>query len=358
MNIFIRTDASVEIGAGHVMRCLVLAEDLRKRNVNVSFVCRNFPGHLFDFIEEKGFAVFRLPAPENETSPDNHLDWVEGNWKTDVHQTIELLRTQSNIDWFIIDHYAIDEKWENTIRPFVNKIMVIDDLANRYHDCDLLLDQNLYRNMEERYIKLIPKHATALLGIKYLLLRQEFRDLKDIKERSGIVKRILVSFGGSDPTNETMKTLKTLDTVNRPDITVDVVVGFSNQNYSSIKQFCDKKSYIILHCQINYLAELMAKADLAIGAGGSTTWERCYVGLPTMTIETAENQSEILSYLSELGVVCHLGYSKVVTEEDIANNLQNAINSPIMIKKMIGASKCIMKDFEDCSVVKHLIKGE
>ncbi|MGP4038662.1 UDP-2,4-diacetamido-2,4,6-trideoxy-beta-L-altropyranose hydrolase [Gracilibacillus sp. D59] len=351
MNVLIRADASIDIGAGHVMRCLVLANDLRKRNVNVTFICRELPGHLIEYIQSNGFKVHSLPALQNE---ENHLNWLQNNWKVDVLQTIELLRQASNIDWFVIDHYAIDEKWEYIIRPFVNKIMVIDDLANRYHDCDLLLDQNLYRNMEERYLKLIPKHATALLGIKYLLLRQEFRDLKDIKERSDIVKRILVSFGGSDPTNETMKALKALDMMKRPDITVDVVIGFSDRNYSSIKQFCDKKPHIKLHSQINYLAELMAKADLAIGAGGSTTWERCYVGLPTITIETAENQSEILSYLSELGAISHLGHSEKVTEQDITNNLQNAINSPNMIKKMIGASKCIMKDFEDCSVVKHL----
>ncbi|MGJ9458019.1 UDP-2,4-diacetamido-2,4,6-trideoxy-beta-L-altropyranose hydrolase [Oceanobacillus sp. CF4.6] len=362
MNIFIRTDASTDIGTGHVMRCLVLAEDLRNKNVKVTFICRELPGDLIEHIENKGFPVISLPSPGN-SKPANedgisNENWLKLNWKTDALQTIDAISKQPTIDWLIIDHYEIDKKWERIVRPHVKKIMVIDDLANRSHDCDVLLDQNLYRNLEKRYEELISESTTTLLGPKYLLLRQEFRDLKYVQIEKGSVKRILISFGGSDPTNETMKAIKAIKIINQRDISVDVVIGFSNRNYSAIKKSCKKYSNIKIHYQIDYLAKLMTEADLAIGAGGSTTWERCYVGLPAITIETAENQSEILSYLSEIGVVCHLGVSEKVNEEDIASNLIKLINYPNMLRDMVNAAAFIMRDFNDCLVVERLLGGE
>lgn len=340
------------------MRCLVLAEDLRNKHVNVTFICREFPGNLIKNIEGHGFKVWSLPAPERSGDGTDYISWLQNNWRTDVQQTIEWIRKQSAIDWIIIDHYALDQQWEHTIKSFVKRIMVIDDLADRLHDCHLLLDQNLYRNMEERYLNLIPEDATALLGTKHLLLRQEFRNQRCVKKRSSTVNRILISFGGSDPTNETMKALKAIDIINRTDIVVDVVVGLSNQNYSAIRNLSEKMPQTKIHYQIDYLAELMAKADLAIGSGGSTTWERCFMGLPAVTIETAENQSEILSFLSELGVICHFGKSQDLHEEDMAVHLKKLISSPKRIKEMIEASEIIMKDYENCSVVKQLTKGE
>lgn len=358
MNICIRTDASVEIGTGHVMRCLVLAEDLRRNQCNVNFICREFPGNLIKNLEANGFKVWSLPVPESTCNGADFRRWLQNNWKTDAKQTIELLNKQPEIDWFIVDHYALDRQWEHIIKPRVKRLLVIDDLADRPHDCHMLMDQNLYRNMEGRYLKLVPEDATVLLGSKYLLLRQEFRNPGCVKNRGRTVNRILVSFGGSDPTNETMKALKAIYRLNRPNIAVDVVVGFSNQNYSVIKGLCEKMPQTKIHCQIDYLTELMAKADLAIGAGGSTTWERCYMGLPAITIETAENQSEILSFLSELGAVYHLGKSREVHEEDLAIHLQGLINSPKKMKEMMEASEFIMEEYEDCAVVKQMTKGE
>ncbi|WP_067724761.1 UDP-2,4-diacetamido-2,4,6-trideoxy-beta-L-altropyranose hydrolase [Oceanobacillus damuensis] len=359
MNIYIRTDASTDIGTGHVMRCLVLAEDLRKKNANVIFICRKLSGNLIEYIESKSFTVLTLPAPMSPNLDKDDINWLKINWKTDALHTIDSINKQPvDIDWLIIDHYAIDKKWERTVKPLVKKIMVIDDLANRPHDCDLLLDQNLYRNLEERYEKWIPSYTTALLGPTYLLLRQEFRDTQYIEEKNGIIKHLLISFGGSDPTNETMKAIKAIKLINQPEIAVDIVIGFSNRNYSAIKEYCKEIPNIKVHYQIDYLAELMAKADLAIGAGGSTTWERCYAGLPALTIETATNQSEILSYLSEIGAICHLGLSKEVTGQDIANNLIKLINHPNKLKDMVDASKLIMRDFKESLVVERLLGGE
>ncbi|MEC5424228.1 UDP-2,4-diacetamido-2,4,6-trideoxy-beta-L-altropyranose hydrolase [Virgibacillus sp. C22-A2] len=358
MNICIRTDSSVEIGSGHVMRCLVLAEDLRRNQCKVTFICRELPGNLIKNIEAHGFKVLSLSFPETAGEGGGLKGWLKSNWDTDAEQTIETLRDQQSINWFIVDHYALDRRWEHSIKPRVNSLMVIDDLADRPHDCDLLLDQNLYRDMKGRYQKLVPEHATVLTGPKYLLLRQEFRNRRHVKRSCSNVNRILISFGGSDPTNETMKALKAINSLKRPEIAVDVVVGYSNQSYPAIREFCKKMPQTDIHYQIDYLAELMAKADLAIGAGGSTTWERCYMGLPAVTVETAENQSEILSFLSELGAVYHLGKSREVQEDDLAIHLQRLLNSSKRFKDMRKATKFIMKDYEEYAVVKHLTKGE
>ncbi|WP_339227479.1 UDP-2,4-diacetamido-2,4,6-trideoxy-beta-L-altropyranose hydrolase [Oceanobacillus sp. FSL K6-2867] len=356
MNVSIRTDASADIGTGHVMRCLVLAEELRKKNVNVRFICRELSGNLIEYIKSKSFKVVSLSSPVHSNPEYNDLKWLQLNWEADALETIEAISNQPVSDWLIIDHYAFDKHWELTLRPMVKKIMVIDDLANRPHVCDLLLDQNLYKNLEKRYEKLIPSYTTRLLGPTYLLLRHEFRNIQYATKKKDIVKRILVSFGGSDPTNETMKAISAIKLMNRPDITVDIVIGFSNQNYSAIKKYCKDISNISIHYQIDYLAELMAKADLAIGAGGSTTWERCYARLPAITIETAANQSEILSYLSELGVVCHLGRSEEVTEQDIANSIMNIINNPEIRKEMMTASESVMQDFNERLIVDRLLE--
>ncbi|MFD2046675.1 UDP-2,4-diacetamido-2,4,6-trideoxy-beta-L-altropyranose hydrolase [Ornithinibacillus salinisoli] len=355
MNIFIRADSSKEIGTGHIMRCLVLAEDLRKKKVNITFICRKLQGNLMDLIKTKGFHVRSLPPI---TSNLGDLQWHKTYWDYDAMQTTNILKKQAEVEWLIIDHYAFDIMWEHQLKPYVKKIMVIDDLANRPHDCDLLLDQNVYKNMDERYAGLVPYTTKTLLGIKYLLLRQEYRNIRNIKKRNGLVNKILISFGGSDPTNETMKALKAINMLNRQNIHVDVVVGFSNQNYQTIQSLCAIMPQTTLHYHIDYLADLMAEADLAIGAGGSTTWERCYVCLPAITIETARNQTEILTFLSEVGAIRHLGVSKEVSELDIANTLHQLLQDPKSLINMMDASLLIMKEVESNSVAKQLVEGE
>ncbi len=350
----IRTDASRDIGTGHVMRCIVLAKELRQKNAEVTFICRELPGNMLEYIKDNGFGLIPLPATSRS---DDNLRWHKQHWKVDAVQTRKVLKGKKDVDWLVVDHYGLDFKWEQSIRSLAKKIMVIDDLADRNHDCDLLLDQNLYKDMETRYQTLIPKTATALLGPKYLLLREEFRNLP-VKERTGMVEKVLISFGGSDPTNETMKALKAVLLLKRPELAIDVVIGYSNKNQRSISRLCDDLPNVHLHFQIDYLASLMAAADLAVGAGGTTTWERCLLGLPAVTIETAPNQTGILSYLSELGAIQHLGKSGEVDAEKVADQLEFIIARPAMVKKMSDNSIKLMNGFAFGSVAEELVKGE
>jgi UDP-2,4-diacetamido-2,4,6-trideoxy-beta-L-altropyranose hydrolase len=176
MNIFFRVDASSKIGSGHVMRCLNLANQLKKKGANCKFICRNLKDNLIEKIKKNNYEITALPAPKQYNKNlfsykinSAYFNYLGVNWKDDAQQTINALKKEK-IDWLIVDHYGIDRRWEKKLKSYVKKIMVIDDLSNRYHDCELLLNQNLIDNCSLRYQKLLPKYCTFLIGPKYALL--------------------------------------------------------------------------------------------------------------------------------------------------------------------------------------------
>lgn len=330
MDTFIRVDASVEIGTGHVMRCLTLAHRLKKDGHMVAFICRGAEGDCITLIEQQGFIVYTLPPCD-----DSLWNFVAEYWKKDAYETIEILK-QYNVEKLIIDHYSIDIKWEQLIRPFVKSIMVIDDLANRKHDCDILLDQNFYLGMETRYEGLVPSSAKMLLGPSHALLRDEFIEAKKHKKPfNGKVERLFIFFGGSDPTNETEKVLLAIKPIiDQYKLVVDVVVGNSNPNKSKIKQICDEIKNAHFHCQVSNIADLMAQADLAIGGGGATTWERIFMKLPSIVIIIAENQKKVSMDVEKLGVLKIIGESKNVSSKDIYRFLNEMIIDKNILNEM------------------------
>ena len=338
--ILIRTDASAQIGTGHVMRCLTLADELRERGADIIFVCREFDGNLCGYIEEKHYIVHRLPVSnEQEHNIEGNLKhavWLGADWQTDARQVEEIIKgVDTPPDWLVVDHYAIDERWEGHLRPYVKKIMAIDDLADRPHDCDLLLDQNFYENLESRYDGLVPAWCKKLLGPKYALLRPEFREArKNLRKRDGHVKRIMIFFGGSDPSNETAKALEAVRMLNRPDIAVDVVVGSANPYKDKINELCTAMTNVIYHYQVSNMAKLMANADLFLGGGGSTTWERCCLGLPSLVISIAANQNNIIGNVADAGGAIFLGNAQQVTVDDILAALKKAVNDNQLLQSL------------------------
>ena len=335
--ILIRTDASVPIGTGHVMRCLTLADELRGRGAEVVFVCREFDENLCGYIEKKGYVIHRLPLSnvqeQNIESSLKHAAWLGTDWQTDAGQVEEIIKSLGTTpDWLVVDHYALDERWEGYLRPYCKKILVIDDLADRVHDCDLLLDQNFYENFENRYDGLVPSDCKKLLGPKYALLRPEFREArKNLRKRDGHVKRIMIFFGGSDPTNETTKVLEAIRMLNRPDIAVDVVVGSANPHRKVIEQIASDLPDCICHFKVEDMAALMAGADFAIGAGGTTVWERCALGLPSLVTTVAENQEKTVSDMAESGYLLFLGRSEAVSVDSLYHALEIATQSPWLL---------------------------
>lgn len=327
MKIYIRTDASVAIGSGHVMRCLTLAKALLVRSVEVSFVCRELNGNICDLIENQGFHVCRLP----------------GTGEFDAMQDAELTSRAlcGKPTWLIVDHYSINTEWEQHLRPFVEKIMTIDDMADRSHDCDMLLDQNMFYNMHQRYDGLTPPDCRLYLGPQYALLRDEFiAARRTLRPRDGIIRRLMVFFGGSDPTNETEKTLQALNKQIFRDIAIDAVVGTANPKREKIQYMCATMQNVSFHCQITNMAELMTNADLAIGAGGTATWERCFLGLPSLVIVVADNQAEPSQASHNAGLVRLIGKSAEVTEEVLSAAIRRALFQPDELKEMID--RCLL----------------
>ena len=339
MTVVIRVDASVAIGTGHVMRCLTLAKALRAGGSTVQFVCRAHEGNLCDHVVENGFDVCRLPAPtQNEAGlgRDDYAAWLGVRQHTDAEQTLACRRPDDpRADWLIVDHYALDATWENQVRDLAVHTLVIDDIANRPHICELLLDQNLNRSPPERYRSLVPEHSRLLLGPRYALLRAEFAAMaKGTRLRSGQVERLLIFFGGTDQSGETLKSCRAVAAVAPNDVAVDVVVGTANPRREDIAGFCRTDARFRYHCQISNMAELIGDADLAIGAGGTTAWERTFLGLPTITIAVAENQVDGSEALAAQGAIRYLGTQLSVTEQQIATTLQDLLMKPEVLVTM------------------------
>lgn len=325
-----RVDASTQIGSGHVMRCLTLAQRLNKeKQAEVYFVMRLLEGNLIKLVKDKGFTVLTLPETPVNNDLQGYAKWLAVTQKQDAKDTIDAIKELEDIDLLIVDSYAIDYIWENELRPYVKQIMVIDDLANRKHDCDVLLDQNYSENMEHKYDGLIPDNCKKYIGPKYVLLRDEFYKAKKyLRKRDGNIKNILVFFGGSDLTNETEKAIKAIELLNNPDITVNVVVGASNKNKEKLKKLCEKNPQFKFYCQVDNMAEFMNEADLAIGAGGTTTWERCFMELPTVVISIAENQHAGCAFIAKnTGIIYYLGKNNTVFVIDIKNAISTMDNS-------------------------------
>jgi UDP-2,4-diacetamido-2,4,6-trideoxy-beta-L-altropyranose hydrolase len=272
-------------------------------------------------------------------------------WRQDAEQTSEAVGRIADVDWLIVDHYALDAKWESAQRRQGLRLVAIDDLADRPHDCDILLDQNLVLNMKTRYRSHVPPACTQLLGPYYALLRPDFAEARKLLvDRSGDIHRILVCYGGSDPSNETAKALAAIKDMNAASLAVDVVVGLSNPHADLIAGLCSQLPRAELHLGADNMAELMRCADLAIGAGGVMSWERCCLGLPTIAIDVAANQIGALTALARVGAVMYLGSASSVTPEQIASGIQLALSSPGRTKAM-GKAAHLLVDGEGCGRV-------
>lgn len=337
MWVVFRADASLQIGSGHVMRCLTLAGELRRQGVRVSFVSRLLEGHMCDHCERAGFEVFRLPLPPAvpllRSTPLPHAMWAGVEPARDAEETAQLLaRLPRSPEWLVVDHYALDVGWEAVMRRHACRIMAIDDLADRRHDCDLLLDQNLHQQPDERYRALLPERCRTLLGPGYALLRPEFAEARgSLAPRDGRVRRLHLFFGGSDPGNETAKALRAVTLLQRPELTVEVVVGASNPHREELRQLCAATAGAVFHCGVDNMAQLMSRADCAIGAGGSATWERCCLGLPTLVLSLAENQVPIARECSRAGACRYLGAAQEIGSRRLAAALRHMLQEPMLL---------------------------
>ena len=319
MKVAFRADASIRIGTGHVMRCLTLADRLRAEGVSTQFLCRPIDGHLGEFITARGHGLAWLPARAS-------LD-------QDAKDSLDALANESRWDWLVVDHYGLDADWESLMRGAAMKIMVIDDLADRAHDCDLLLDQNLQE--PGRYAGFVPDDCHILIGPRYSLLRPQFAAERQwLRPREGKLERLLVFFGGTDPGGQTLKALEAIRLLGRPGLAVDVVIGKDNPHRATIEVACHALLGATLQCQVGNMASLMAAADLFIGAGGTSSWERCCIGLPALVIATADNQIAQSLTLANAGAHRYAGRASSVTTEHLANEISSLMSQQDLLQHM------------------------
>lgn len=352
----IRVDAGPQIGTGHFMRTLTLADVLKQKGARVRFVSRDLPLHLEQLLESKGHEFVGLPAAltTDVTGDLAHSPWLNVSQVRDAEDTREAL-SDVPWEWMIVDHYALDACWEHTLRNSTRRILAIDDLADRTHDCDTLLDQNLYPDMERRYIGKVPAPATLLLGPRYALLREEFPRLRAAQTtRDGRVDRVLVLLGGTDVHNHTRKVIHGLAQLPAPAPAVDIVIGLQHPAREEIAALCRRYDFR-LHVQTKDVAELMAGADLAIGAGGSTSWERCCAGLPTVCLTQADNQVPIARGLEASGAVVNLGDGDAVSAENIRDAVLALIKEPGRLVALSRSAQQLVDGLGAQRVCEHLL---
>ena len=300
------------------------------------FVCREHKGHLCDLVQHRGFRVGRLPLCSTFAarstaggSPDSRASLLGASWEADWQQTCALIGTYSvsRPSWLVVDHYAIDHRWESASRESAERIMAVDDLADRVHDCDVLLDQNLVADMGERYASKGPDHCRILSGPRFALLQSEYAGMRQcLSPRRGAVRSVLISFGGTDSENLTGRCLSAFLSLRRSQIRADVVITSFFPHADSVLRLAEGHENVRVHRDLPTLACLIAAADLGVGAGGGTSWERLCLGLPSLVITSAENQSATAEEQHRLGLIRWLGHASAVDEGIVAHELERLFN--------------------------------
>jgi UDP-2,4-diacetamido-2,4,6-trideoxy-beta-L-altropyranose hydrolase len=343
--IVFRTDASSLIGSGHVMRCLTLAHRLRELG-QVTFVCRAHAGNLCDQIASQGFVVERLPADgsiRTEISGSGHAHWLGASWQSDAAISREAIRARgAGASLLIVDHYALDERWERALRDVARHVMVIDDLADRRHDCEVLLDQSLHPAPASRYAGLVPESARLFLGPRYALLRPEFDAVMPRLRQSGLGK-LFIFISGIDPTHEALKVLEALRKLGTGAPSATLVLGPLNADAPAIRKAAERIDAVTILDVTQQMAKLMSDADLGVGTCGGAAWERCAVGLPTIVVINAENQRNDTQMLACTGAVRNLGDAATVSVDDWVHAIDELRADRAGLEEMSRAALAVME---------------
>ncbi|WP_162176452.1 UDP-2,4-diacetamido-2,4,6-trideoxy-beta-L-altropyranose hydrolase [Synechococcus sp. KORDI-100] len=332
-----RCDSSNLIGSGHIVRCRNIARELVKSGAEVIFICRPQSGDLIRSLDEE-FNVLSLPQilPNyNLNDQSLHLSWLGCTQIEDATDCINALLSQDidTANWLVVDHYSLDSQWENIMLGYFSsksncKLLVIDDLANRPHEADLLIDQNFFGSKtQQRYKNLVSTKCKLLLGPSYALIGPEYSQLHSLVPLRMSMNRILIFFGGSDINNGTLKAVKALLSKEFSHIFVDIVLGFKCSSLEEINSLIKDKMNFTLHTALPSLIGLIARADLAIGTGGITTWEKACLDLPSIVISDGENQIGYNKYLHNHRYTYYLGDIDQVNPDQIRQAL-NYVSSP------------------------------
>lgn len=305
-------------------RCVALAEELSDFEVDITFTCQSENRKALSYFRNLGFQVLELPPA------DTVVD--------DIFELIQRARQSADIDWLVVDNYGVDSAWLNSARVVASKIAVIDDLANRDLPCDLVVNQNLGFS-ERDYSGLVAPSTPCLVGSTFALLRKDFRERRsfDVLNRRGVVHRILVFYGAADPNDNARRTVEALGQLEQPDLHVDLVMGLNYEYLDDLREMVETLDIsVVVHAGVSAseMADLMKTSDVCIGASGSTNWERCCLGLPTLIMVIADNQVKVADALSKGGYAVSLGRDTSISSSQLRMAINEFIGNPQRLMKI------------------------
>jgi UDP-2,4-diacetamido-2,4,6-trideoxy-beta-L-altropyranose hydrolase len=299
-----RVDAGPRIGTGHFMRCLALAQAWKDKGGKAVFITSCRVEGLLARPRDEGLEVHAVPD-----------DWAD---------TRKVLADYPGA-WVVLDGYHFDEAYQQKIKGLGCRLLVIDDMAHlKNYYADIVLNQNLHAELL-RYS--CEPYTRLLLGTKYALLRREFRAWRGKKQRiAGTARYVLVTLGGADPANHTLKVIRALQRVNLPGLEATVVIGGSNANADILRAEAVRGNMKIhLVRDVKNMSELMARADVAVVSAGTSVWELAFMGVPSIVGITAEIEEYLARGLRKYGLFTDIGWFKEVSIEQLKNAVQDLI---------------------------------
>ena len=353
MRIVFRSDSSYQIGTGHIMRCLNLAKQMKTQGATCQFLSRSYPNNLNQLIKKLNFDLLALPVTDQHllcTSQDTNT-WLGYSYQQDIDDCLQAIKNfnqtsknrsidyeESIIDLLIIDHYGIDYQWEQQIKKFypIKEIMVIDDIFNRNHYCDYLLDHSFYSNNPYQKLMINPD-TKFFLGPQFAMVDLAFWNYRKTRNPITGLNRIQISFGGTDIGQQTIKVLKLLikhfpDLIKR--IEIDIILGIRSASVEEINKIASEHHNINLYqsVPIEKMAELLSQTDLVIGGGGVSSYERCCLGVPSIVITVADNQVPNTKILYSKGIIKYLGMYYRWKPEDLISAINNFCQNQELLK--------------------------
>lgn len=330
MHILFRCDAGTQIGLGHLMRCLTLADALHQHGASCLFICRPHPGFPLSLLQQSAHEYRLLPDAQRSVAQADalaHADWLGATQEQDLAQTRALIGNQM-FDWLVTDHYALDQRWQQALRGQARHILAIDDLADRSLDCDVLLDQNLGRKASD-YTTRVPAHCQRLVGLQHALLRPEFPQWREAslqrRQQAPLIRRLMISLGGVDQHNISGRVLQALqDTRDLSELEIELILGPTAPHIRTVqKQLAQYPVAVEFNIGVSDMARRLAATDLVIGAAGSSAWERCCLGVPSLVLVLADNQRSLAQTLQASGAALQLDQAQA---DDFALRLQTSLD--------------------------------
>lgn len=350
-NLIFRVDSSNLIGSGHFMRCFNLA--LKMKEFKTTFICRHIHSNQKKTLKNQKINLLLNKTKGKKTFEDFYLNWLGVTEQIDAKDTIKNIKVLKNVI-LVVDSYSLSKTWLDILKPFVIKTIVIDDLANRKLNCDALIDHNYFKNYEHRYQNLVNSNCKTLLGPKFSLISDDLIKFKKKELYFSKLESILIYFGSSDNYNLTLFTLETLLESRYKKLIFKVILRKDHENFIKIQNLSNQFKNIELFSFTNNIGYFFKKCDLAIGAGGTTTWERILIGIPSLIITVAENQKEFVEDLDEDKIIYHLGNFLTLKNDDIINKIDFIVGNKVEVIKNLKRGQNLL-DGKGLSRVKRCI---